>query len=145
MSTTDPTGSDAVPPGPVAGLASMDVQTTQQVVREMTMLTSALFSLLQPHRAPAPETATPEPFVASTPVPAAPVVAIEAPVPPRPAATAPVTSIPVPSIPVPSLPVPDLPFPETEPESGSADKEGKPARDNRQSMALMNEIAFLDE
>lgn len=161
MSTSDPIGSRLAPEASAAGPARMDVQTSQQMVREMTTLTSAMFSLLQPERAPVPETTTrpeaapgppaadivtaallPELSVPSIPLPDLPVTATEAPVAPQPPATAPVTSIPLPSLPVPDLPPPVA---QAEPEPEATEDEDQPAKDSRQLMALMNEIAFLDD
>lgn len=161
MSTSDPTGCDHVPEASSAGPTRMDVQTTQQMLREMTTLTGAMFSLLQPHRAPEPEpepttpgaapsspaasaaaivSAAPLPALSapSIPLPDLPLAASATPVAPQSPATAPIASIPLPS-----LPVPDLPSPEPEPQA--ADEEDQPAKGGRLSMALMNEIAFLDD
>jgi hypothetical protein len=153
MPTSDPTASDPATEASTTEPARMDVRTTQQMLREMTTLTGALFDLLQPHPAAEPE-ATPEvapispaapaavivpavpppsPTVSSVPLPDLPAVP-EPSVAPRASATAPLASIPLPS-----LPVPDLP---QEPEE--ADEEDQPAKGNGSSMALMNEIAFLD-
>lgn len=155
MSTSDPTGSDPAPETSAAGPARMDLPTSQQMLREMTTLTGALFGLLQPPPPAQPATspgAAPRSSavleaaaVPAVPLPELPVASVslpDLPVSPETAVVPEVpTTAPLASIPLPSLPVPDLP---AEPETQATEDQEHLAKDGRPSMALMNEIAFLD-
>lgn len=173
--TDTDTDLDRSPAAPPEEPALMDSHTTQALAHEMASVAGALFGLLHPHRIaelglprtpaaglPATPVAPAEvsPAAASAPTRdrvAPPVVPAALPLPPGPPEMAPDAApapAPVPApVPTPtgipvSVPVP-VPVPEVAPEPQAAADDPTPGRPptarERRSMALLHEIAFLDE